>query len=212
MSQDEKLEILRAIESSPLSKRAALEKLDLPQTTYYRWQRKFRRQGTQGLRDLSPYKGRVWNQLLEVERQKIFEIAMLYPEWSSREMAFHITDSCGFSVSESTVYCVLKQQGWIRPRELKTFKAGPEFHNKTKRINQLWQTDASYLLVKNWGWFYLISVLDDFSRKRFWPGNCKRPWTPMRLAKSLNWPVRKPACTMSPWIKNPNCCLIADRP
>lgn len=53
----------------------------------------------------------------------------------------------------------------VKPRELKTFPAGPEYTVKTKRRNQMWQTDATYLLVKNWGWYYLISILDDFSRR-----------------------------------------------
>ena len=49
--------------------------------------------------------------------------------------------------------------------ELKTFPASSEYRVKTTRPNEQWQTDATYLLVKNWGWYYLISVLDDFSRR-----------------------------------------------
>jgi RNA-directed DNA polymerase len=92
-------------------------------------------------------------------------MALLYPERSPREVSCQLTDYGCFSISESSVYRILKAEGLIREVELKTFPAGPEYQVKTSRPNEQWQTDATYLLVKNWGWYYLISVLDDFSRR-----------------------------------------------
>ncbi len=165
MTPEQKLEILGAVESSRLPTKEALQRLDVPSSTYYRWKVAFEKQGIEGLCDRSPFKGTTWNQVLPEEEEKILEIAMLCPNWSPREVAVHIADQHGFSVSESTVYRILKRNGLVRTSEKKTFPAGPEYKVKTKRVNEMWQTDASHLIVKNWGWYYLISVLDDFSRK-----------------------------------------------
>jgi transposase InsO family protein len=165
MNAQDKLEILRAVECSPVPITEALARLDLPVATYYRWRRKFRGQGRDGLADHSPYKGKVWNQLLPQERDKILEVAMLCPEWSPREVACHLADHAGFTASEATVYRVLRKAGWVKPKDGRTFPASAEYAVKTQAINQQWQTDATYLLAKGWGWYYLISVLDDFSRR-----------------------------------------------
>ena len=165
MSKMEKMEIIRLVESSDLSKTKTLDKFSISQSTYYRWVGKLKKHGIQGLVDNKPRRARMWNQLKPEEDQMIIEVALINPEWSSREVSLHITDRKGFSVSEATVYRRLKAHGLIKEPDIKTFPASNEYKVKTTGINQQWQTDATYLKVDRWGWFFLISVLDDYSRK-----------------------------------------------
>ena len=165
MSAESKLGVLRAVEGAGLPVKEVLSQLAISRSTYYRWRRSFRQRGQAGLHDRKTAGGRIWNQILPDERDKILEVALLFPDWSPRQVSCHITDTAGFAVSESSVYRILKQGGWIHEVQQRTFPAGSEYQVKTTRPNQQWQTDATYLLVKNWGWYYLISVLDDFSRR-----------------------------------------------
>jgi putative transposase len=165
MRAERKLEVLRTVEGCGVPVGEALWKLEVCASTYYRWRRRFRIGGAEALNDRKPYRERNWNQLLPMEQAQVLEVALRYPERSSREISCQVADTCGFTVSESTVYRLLRQAGLIKPRDTRRFAASAEYRVKTKRPNQMWQTDATYLLVKNWGWYYLISILDDYSRK-----------------------------------------------
>ncbi|MBN2135699.1 MAG: DDE-type integrase/transposase/recombinase [Acidobacteria bacterium] len=165
MSCGKKLNLMRGVECSGLPVTKACKKLDIPPSTYYRWRRKYRDEGLKGLMDRAPIPTYSWNKLLDEEVDKILEIADLHPDWPSRQIAYYISDHCSFTVSEATVFRVLKRNGLIASRTVKTFPAGPEYKVKTKRVNEQWQIDATYMFVKGWGWYYLICVLDDYSRK-----------------------------------------------
>src|SRR5262245_6887105 len=66
--------------------------------------------------------------------------------------------------SEASVYRLLKDHGLITSPAFILMKAADRFANPTTAPNQLWQTDFTHLKVIGWGWFYLSTVLDDFSR------------------------------------------------
>ena len=85
-------------------------------------------------------------------------------ELSPREVAVAFTDAEKTFVSEASVYRILKAEGLVTSPAFIVMKAADAFANPTTAINQLWQTDFTYLKVTGWGWFYLSTVLDDFSR------------------------------------------------
>ena len=160
MSATEKADLLTEVASSPLPKRRVLRQLGIPKSTYYRW---LRRQDHQGLED-HPGGGKpAWNRLTFQEVHYVLSAARQMPELSCRQLAAWITDNQGFSVSESTVYRILRKEGLVKSPEMQ-LAAGKEYHRKTTGPNQMWATDASYFRVVGWGYYYLVTVMDDYSR------------------------------------------------
>lgn len=160
----EKMEIIRLVEQSHLGVRPTLKKLGIPKTTFYRWYDRYLAFGEAGLEDRNSNPGRVWNRIPNEVRQEIIGLALEETELSPRELAVRFTDTKGYFVSEASVYRLLKSQDLIASPAFIVVKADDEFRDKTTAPNQLWQTDFTYLKVVGWGWFYLSTILDDYSR------------------------------------------------
>ena len=160
----EKIEIIRLVEQSHLSVRHTLEKIGIPRATFYRWYELYQTGGPEALEDRAPRPSRVWNRIPDDVRDRIVQLALDQPELSPRELAVRFTDTESYFVSESSVYRLLKAHDLITSPAFIVMKAADEFKDKTTTPNQLWQTDFTYLKVTGWGWFYLSTVLDDFSR------------------------------------------------
>ena len=156
MSATKKAEIMEKVQASRSPIRQVLRQLDVPKSTYYRW-----RTGTRApdrrTRTIP------WNRLTEGEWQTVLTVARASPEWSSRQLAAWITDNEDFSISESSVFRILKREGLARRIEVPV-PADNEYRHKTTTPHQLWATDASYFRVAGWGYYYMVTVMDDFSR------------------------------------------------
>ncbi|WP_236960848.1 IS3 family transposase [Methylobacterium durans] len=160
----EKLEIIRLVEQSHLPVRRTLEKLGITRSTFYRWYDAYLRGSPEALADRPSRPSRVWNRLPTEIREQIVALALEEPELSPRELAVRFTDERRYFVSEASVYRLLKAQDLITSPAYIVVKAADAFRDKTTAPNQLWQTDFTYLKVVGWGWYYLSTVLDDFSR------------------------------------------------
>ena len=160
MSAHEKSEVLTRVEETRWGKRRLLAQLQVPRSTYYRW----RARELQGKQDSSTASTRIpWNKLSSPEETAVLAAARESPEWSSRQLATWITDHQGLSVGESTVYRLLKREGLVKPPEMQLL-AGKEYQRKTSGPHQMWATDASYFRVRGWGYYYMVTVMDDYSR------------------------------------------------
>ena len=160
MSAQEKSEVLTRVEETRWGKRELLAQLHVPRSTYYRW----RARELQGKQECPAVSTRVpWNRLSPPEEAIVLTAARESPDWSSRQLATWITDHLSLSVGESTVYRLLKREGLIKTAEMQLL-AGKEYQRKTSSPHQMWATDASYFRVRGWGYYYMVTVMDDYSR------------------------------------------------
>lgn len=163
-TQDEKYEIIRMVSHSELSANRTLSELGIHKRTFYNWYARFLEQGYDGLAPKAKGRHQTWNRIPKPQRNQVVEQALEHPQLSSRELAIHIVDKLKWFISESSVYRILKEHGLITAPSHIVLSASDEFTNKTHRVNQMWQTDFTYFKIVGWGWYYLSTVMDDYSR------------------------------------------------
>ena len=85
--------------------------------------------------------------------------------------------------------------------------AADEFHHKTKFANEMWQTDFTYFKVKGWGWYYLSTVIDDYSRYIIHWELCSS-MTSDDVSRTIDKAIEKAGVTF----QNPPCLLSDNGP
>ena len=163
-TQSEKMEIIRLVQGSQIGVKRTLEELDVPRSSFYRWYRRYKAEGYDGLANRPPNCRRFWNKIPACEKQRVIDVALAKPELTPRELSWEVTDRHGAFISESSVYRILREYDLVTSPAYIVLSASDEFKHKTRRVNQLWQTDFTYFKIIGWGWYYLSTVLDDFSR------------------------------------------------
>jgi len=163
-SQSERMEIIQLVENSELSIRKTLKELEVPRSTFYDWYRRYQEDGYDGLADQKTGPRQFWNQIPKTVQDQIVGLALKHPEKSSRELAWKFTDEQEYYISESSVYRILKSFDLVQSPAFLMVTAKDKFENPTTRVNELWQTDFTYFKIIDWGWYYLSTILDDYSR------------------------------------------------
>ncbi len=163
-SASEKYELIQLVQDSDLSVRQTLKRLSINRSTFYGWLERYEKDGLAGLSDKPAKPGHVWNKISEEHQQAMVQMALDETDLSPRELAVKYTETMSYYVSESSMYRLLKSYDLITSPAYILMQAGDKFDQPSARVNELWQTDFTYFKIIGWGWYYLSTILDDYSR------------------------------------------------
>ncbi len=102
----------------------------------------------------------------EALAEAIRSLAHQYPWWGYKRIAV-IARREGLAVSNKLVYRVFKAGGLLqkpRLRQAALYQAARLFELLPAGPNLLWQADVTYLHIPGHGWWYAVTVIDDYSR------------------------------------------------
>lgn len=160
----EKEEIILLADRSEQGINKTLRQLGIHKSTFYNWYRLYQQNGIEGLYPKKVGSRQRWNTIPQEEKNLVISIALEFTQLSPRELSCKLSDERGVFISESSIYRILKAKGLITTPAHILLSASNEFKDKTMFVHQMWQTDFTYFKIIGWGWYYLSTIMDDYSR------------------------------------------------
>lgn len=164
LSSSEKAEIIRLVERSDLSVNRTLKQLGVNKSSFYNWYQLYQQNGLEGLAPMRSNNRQRWNSIPQEQKNLVVEVALECPELSPRELSCKLCDAQQIFISESSVYRILKSKGLITTPDYILMAAADQYTQQTCFVHEMWQTDFTYFKILGWGWYYLSTILDDYSR------------------------------------------------
>jgi len=151
------------IKESRLSIKRTCDILLLNRSRYYRWKKRYKTHGYDGLKDKQPTPNGPVHSILDEEKKAIIDYAIDNPDIKHRNLAYRMKNEDICYVSPSTVYRVLNEEGLIPKRDKPVQDKKADGKIEVKKPNKMWHLDITYIPVKRTH-AYQITVLDGCSR------------------------------------------------
>ncbi len=104
------------------------------------------------------------NKITDDEKKAVIEYALKHTEYRHRELTYRMIDEDVAFLSKSSVYRVLKEANLIQNNsKIKKFGWIHRYSNEANSVDELWQTDITYLKY-NGKDVYQLSFIDVYSR------------------------------------------------
>lgn len=162
-SAAEKQEIIYLVDRSELGVNKTLHQLGIHKSTFYKWYRAYLDKGSNGLYPVRNTRQQ-WNSIPKEQNSWWWKLPWSIQNYHPGNWPAGSQMNKGSLSLKSSVYRILKTAGLITTPAHILLSASNEFRDKTCFVHQMWQTDFTYFKVLGWGWYYLSTILDDYSR------------------------------------------------
>ena len=130
--------------------------------TYYRYRRRYLAEGVKGLEDRSRKPNTSPSQIPAEVELRIVEMRTAHPRWGARRIRAELEREGIAAPAVSTVHQALRRNGLVAAQPRRKAKANTRFEREVS--NDLWQIDATRVLLDDSGVAWVVDMIDDHSR------------------------------------------------